>query len=108
MGDKVYLKDILTVSQSLMYVVSPTDEMFGHPLATLTVANEHLDAIRETPFTCSVLCLSFTLPQTFHSVSDCLAYFSSHGLEELSNTQTDEDVHRLPRITPVDLIVSQS
>jgi len=28
-------------------VVPPTDEMFGHPLATLTVANEHLDAIRE-------------------------------------------------------------
>ena len=41
-------------------------------------------------------------------VTDCLAYFSSHGLEELSNTQTDEDVHRLPRITPVDPIVSQS
>ena len=30
-------------------VVSPTDEMFGHPLATLAVANEHLDAIGETP-----------------------------------------------------------
>jgi len=26
-------------------VVSLTDEMFGHPLATLAVANEHLDAI---------------------------------------------------------------
>jgi len=34
-------------------VVSPTDEMFGHPLATLAVVNEHLDAIRETPLTCS-------------------------------------------------------
>jgi len=34
-------------------VVSPTDEMFGHPLATLAVANEHLDAIGETPLTCS-------------------------------------------------------
>jgi len=53
-----------------------------------------------------VLCLSFILPQTFHSVSDCLAYFSSHGLEELPNTQTDEDVHRLPRVTPVDPIES--
>jgi len=30
--------------------VSPTDEMFGHPLATLAVANEHLDAIGETPY----------------------------------------------------------
>ena len=30
-------------------MVSPTDEMFGHPLATLAVANEHLDAIGETP-----------------------------------------------------------
>jgi len=30
-------------------VVSPTDEMFGHPLATVAVANEHLDAIGETP-----------------------------------------------------------
>ena len=28
-------------------MVSPTDEMFGHPLATLAVANEHLDAIGE-------------------------------------------------------------
>jgi len=27
-------------------VVFPTDEMFGHPLATLAVANGHLDAIR--------------------------------------------------------------
>jgi len=52
-SDKVYLKDILTVSQSLMHVVSLTNEMFGHPLATLAVTNEHLDAIRETPFTCS-------------------------------------------------------
>ena len=34
-------------------VVPPTDEMFGHPLATLAVANEHLDAIRETPLICS-------------------------------------------------------
>ena len=34
-------------------VVSPTDEMFGHPPATLAVANEHLDAIGETPLTCS-------------------------------------------------------
>ena len=34
-------------------MVSPTDEMFGHPLATLAVANEHLDAIGETPLTCS-------------------------------------------------------
>ena len=34
-------------------VVCPTDEMFGHPLATLAVANEHLDAIGETPLTCS-------------------------------------------------------
>jgi len=33
--------------------VSPTDEMFGHPLATLVVANEHLDAIGETLLTCS-------------------------------------------------------
>ena len=32
-------------------VVSPTDEMFGHPLATLAVANEHLDTIGETPLT---------------------------------------------------------
>jgi len=34
-------------------VVPPTDEMFGHPLATLTVANEHLDAVGETPLICS-------------------------------------------------------
>ena len=34
-------------------VVSPTDEMFGHPLATLAVANEHLDAIGEKPLICS-------------------------------------------------------
>jgi len=34
-------------------VVSPTDEMFGHPLATLVVANEHLDAIGGAPLTCS-------------------------------------------------------
>ena len=34
-------------------MVSPTDEMLGHPLATLAVANEHLDAIREAPLTCS-------------------------------------------------------
>jgi len=27
--------------------------MFGHPLATLAVANEHLDAIGETPLICS-------------------------------------------------------
>jgi len=27
--------------------------MFGHSLATLAVANEHLDAIGETPLTCS-------------------------------------------------------
>ena len=33
--------------------MSPTDEMFGHPLATLVVANEHLDAIGETLLTCS-------------------------------------------------------
>ena len=32
-------------------VVSPTDETFGHPLATLAVANKHLDAIGETPLT---------------------------------------------------------
>ena len=34
-------------------MVSPTDEMCGHPLATLAVANEHLDAIGEAPLTCS-------------------------------------------------------
>ena len=34
--------------------MSPTDEMFGHPLATLAVANDlHLDAIGLTPLTCS-------------------------------------------------------
>ena len=32
-------------------MVSPTDEMFGHPLATLAVANEHFDTIGETPLT---------------------------------------------------------
>ena len=32
-------------------VVSPSDEMFDHPLATLAAANEHLDAIGETPLT---------------------------------------------------------
>ena len=32
-------------------VVSPSDEMLDHPLATLAAANKHLDAIGETPLT---------------------------------------------------------
>ena len=33
-------------------MVSPPDNMFGHSLSRLAVANEHLDAIGETPLTC--------------------------------------------------------
>ena len=32
-------------------MVSPSDEMFNHPLATLAAANKHLEAIGETPLT---------------------------------------------------------
>ena len=45
-------------------------------------------------------------PKTFCSVTDCLAYFSTHGLVELPNTNTDEDSYQLPRVTPIDPIVS--
>ena len=45
-------------------------------------------------------------PKTFSLVTDCLAYFSTHGLVELPNTSVDEDSYQLPRVTPINPIVS--
>ena len=60
-------------------------------------------------FTCACVLtlIAFSSPpKTFSSVTDCLAYFSSHGLVELPNTNIDEDSYQLPRVTPINPIVS--
>ena len=58
--------------------------------------------------TCVLTLIAFSSspPKTFSSVTECLAYFSTHGLVELPNTNTDEDSYQLPRVTPINPIVS--
>ena len=57
--------------------------------------------------TCVLTLIAFSSPpKTFSSVTDCLAYFSTHGLVELPNTNVDEDSYQLPRVTPINPIVS--